>query len=344
MGAVTDVFLITGFLGSGKTTFLNRLTAGFSQDRKIMILMNEFGNIGIDGLLVEGEDLDILEISRGSIFCACVKTDFIRGLARIAREIQPDVLIIEATGAADPRDMKRDLGLSVFQHRFRLREQICLIDAENFMSVHEAFVSVEKQMVAATSFIINKIDRAEPSELRRIREIIRRHNSDAALHETTFGKVPLEGFTEPIHSLEASAVAPANPASGSVSRDGARETEPEAALAAEIERLLRDPLRIVLPPDSLSSDVYVVRETTTAAFHALVKALPPGILRAKGFVRLEGNVHLFSWVMGKIELQRVAYREIPETILGRLVFIGRPDAVQGLSAIYETCPIIRHKS
>ena len=54
MGAVTDVFLITGFLGSGKTTFLNRLTGAFPPDRKLMILMNEFGDVGIDGLLVEG--------------------------------------------------------------------------------------------------------------------------------------------------------------------------------------------------------------------------------------------------------------------------------------------------
>ena len=72
MESVTDVFLITGFLGSGKTTFLNRLIRAFPPDRKLTILMNEFGAVGIVGLLVEGEDLDILQISRWSIFCVCV--------------------------------------------------------------------------------------------------------------------------------------------------------------------------------------------------------------------------------------------------------------------------------
>lgn len=340
MGAVTDVFLITGFLGSGKTTFLNRLTGAFPPDRKLMILMNEFGDVGIDGLLVEGEDLDILEISRGSIFCVCVKTDFIKGLAKIAREIRPDVLIIEATGTADPGDMKRDLALSVFQNRFRFREQICLIDAENFEGVYETFASVEKQMAAATCFIINKIDLAGSSAVRRIREIIRRHHPDPVFYETTFGEVPLEGLTRSIRPPEAMETAPGDADSASRSPIPPLETE----LDAEIEKLLRDPLRVMLPPDSLASAVYTVGETTTETFSSFAGSLPSGLLRAKGFVRLNGDVHLFSWVMGKADLRRVISREIPETILGRLVFIGPPDALQRLSAVWGNDPIALGKS
>ena len=62
--AATKVFLITGFLGSGKTTFLNRMIDAFPKAYKLMVLMNEFGEIGIDGTLVEGDDLEMLEISR----------------------------------------------------------------------------------------------------------------------------------------------------------------------------------------------------------------------------------------------------------------------------------------
>ena len=63
------MLLITGFLGSGKTTFLNRIISNLPKELKLTILMNEFGEIGIDGILVEGDDIDMLEISRGSIFC-----------------------------------------------------------------------------------------------------------------------------------------------------------------------------------------------------------------------------------------------------------------------------------
>ncbi|MBC2745103.1 MAG: hypothetical protein HGJ93_19285 [Desulfosarcina sp.] len=102
MSATTSVYLITGFLGSGKTTLLNRIIQSFPKDRKLMILMNEFGDIGVDGTLVDDDDLAMLEISKGSIFCVCVKTDFIKGLMDIAQRMQPDVLIIEATGVANP--------------------------------------------------------------------------------------------------------------------------------------------------------------------------------------------------------------------------------------------------
>ncbi|MCF6249286.1 MAG: hypothetical protein L3J69_18305, partial [Desulfobacula sp.] len=109
MSSITNVILITGFLGSGKTTFLNRIVKAFPKDQKLMILMNEFGEIGLDGTLVEGDELDILEISKGSIFCVCVKIDFIRALSEIAHKLKPDVLIVESTGVANPSDLEKDL-------------------------------------------------------------------------------------------------------------------------------------------------------------------------------------------------------------------------------------------
>ena len=86
------------------------------ENHKMMILMNEFGEVGLDGTLIEGDDFDMLEISRGSIFCVCVKTDFIKALNEVARTIQPDLLIVESTGVANPTALKKDLSLSIFNH------------------------------------------------------------------------------------------------------------------------------------------------------------------------------------------------------------------------------------
>ena len=169
MGGTTHVTLITGFLGSGKTTFLNRIIQIFPENLKLMILMNEFGEIGLDGTLIEGDDFDILEISKGSIFCVCVKTEFIRSLNEIAQSIKPDVLIVESTGVANPSDLKKDLNLSIFQNRFKLSEQICIIDADCFEDAYNAFVSVEKQIASSTLFIINKKDLASPRQISRIK-------------------------------------------------------------------------------------------------------------------------------------------------------------------------------
>ena len=94
MSDFTQVYLITGFLGSGKTTFLNRIIKRFPPDKKLTLLVNEFGEVGVDGTLVEGDDIDMMEISKGSIFCVCVKTDFIKGLYELNSTIRPDVMLI----------------------------------------------------------------------------------------------------------------------------------------------------------------------------------------------------------------------------------------------------------
>ena len=88
--------LLTGFLGSGKTTLLNRLIDHYKSKRTVL-LINEFGKVGIDGeLLVEG-NYEKIELNKGSLFCICVRTDFIFEVETIATQIKPELLIIEAT-------------------------------------------------------------------------------------------------------------------------------------------------------------------------------------------------------------------------------------------------------
>ncbi|MBM3301346.1 MAG: GTP-binding protein, partial [Deltaproteobacteria bacterium] len=140
MGTVAiQAYLISGFLGSGKTTFLKRMLKETPPDLKLMILMNEFGEEGIDGALVEDPELEMIEISRGSIFCACVKGDFIKALYRIAFVIQPDVLVIEASGVANPTDIGRDLFDRVYKGNFASLEKVCLIDTGYFLEQYEIF-------------------------------------------------------------------------------------------------------------------------------------------------------------------------------------------------------------
>jgi len=143
MDAHTEVILINGFLGSGKTTLLNRLIKAIPGSYRVAVLMNEFGEIGIDGSMLQGEDLDIVEVSRGSIFCICVKTDFIKALHKIGNDIRPDLLIMEPSGVANPGDLKADFRMPLFRDRFRLLDQVCILDGVCFEDAYHAFVSVE---------------------------------------------------------------------------------------------------------------------------------------------------------------------------------------------------------
>jgi G3E family GTPase len=317
MTAKTDVFLVTGFLGSGKTTFLNRIMAAFPRDRKLMVLMNEFGEVGIDGTLIQGEDFDLLEINKGSIFCVCVKTDFIRGLYDIALKIRPDVLIIESTGVANPTDLKRDLQLPIFGNRFRLSEQFCLIDAINFLDVYETYASIEKQIKSSTVFIINKSDLANESKRNRIKEIIRRHHPSLVFFETTYAVIPLSGF---LNTSEAGA--PCDSPLDSAS--------PQGDLDLVIEQLLMDPVSEVVPPDRLVSKVYEWKGSDVQEISKILGELPRPLIRGKGFLRDKNGAYYFSLVMGEIKLEHKEISGKAAGLVNRLVFVGEPETMDDL--------------
>jgi len=314
----TDVFLITGFLGSGKTTFLNRIIKAFPQDRKLMILMNEFGDLGVDGVLVEGEDLDMLEISKGSIFCVCVKTDFIKGLMDIAQHKQPDVLLIEATGVANPTDLKKDLQLSIFQNQFTLKEQFCLIDAANFEDAYDTFVSVEKQIENATLFIINKIDTADKAAIDRIHQIVARHHPNPEFIQSMYADIPLEQYL-PVMDQDIE-----RPSTDISTED----------LEGFIDGLMAVPGISMMPQDQLVSRTLVWSVAGLDALKALVDQIPPGVVRAKGIVKAGTEVYLLNRVMDKAELEKIDPTEGMDALMNKVVFIGTPEAMQQLDSTF----------
>jgi G3E family GTPase len=320
MGSVTEVVLITGFLGSGKTTLLNRLIDHAPRQRKLMVLVNEFGDIGIDGQLVErGPDVELVEINRGSIFCVCVKRDFIRTLARVAQEIQPDLLVIEATGIANPADLRRDLALPCFGGRFAFSGQICVLDAENFLDTYGTFVSIEKQLATSTLFVVNKVEMVAAPVLEQIRQIVATHRPAPEIVATSYCRVPLERI-----SLLFSAAAPQSRAATSLPT-----AEQIDAAIAELCGAATDNLS---PPDRLAATVIVWRGRTRDEFDSALAALPPGIVRAKGFILIGGRPVLFSRVLQSHALQPWEGEAPAPTLVNQMVFIGSPEAVQHLES------------
>jgi G3E family GTPase len=323
MSEITRVYLITGFLGSGKTTFLNRIISRFPKDKKLTILMNEFGEIGIDGTLVEGDEIDMMEISRGSIFCVCVKTDFIKGLYELKAKVKPDVLLIESTGVANPSDLKRDLSLPIFNDRFKFMDQFCLVDAAHFLDAYEAYASIEKQIATSSVFIINKVDLASPEKLEGIKDLIRRFHPDPLFYETTFADIPFDRFFFP----ESPSLASETTSSEEM---GLHPVMSGEELEKYIDELLDSPDLEITPPDRLVSVTYHWRGTDLEEARSLAQSLPKAVLRAKGFLEEKGKTYLFSYVMGDwtiepsgIPQDRIHHKNV-------LVFIGPPESMEGI--------------
>jgi G3E family GTPase len=323
MSDFTGVYLITGFLGSGKTTFLNRIIDKFPKDKKLTILMNEFGEIGIDGTLIEGEELDMMEISKGSIFCVCVKTDFIKGLYELNNTVQPDVLIIESTGVANPSDLKRDLKLPIFNDRFQFVEQFCVLDAAHFLDAYETYASLEKQIASSTVFIINKTDLAPIETINKVKKVVHEFHPDPTFFETTYADIPLGQFLfteEKASQADEDSVAPKRE----------RRVLSENELDQFVDDLLDDPDLEITPPDRLLSVTYHWSGNDLEQVRDMAGRLPSSVVRAKGFLEEKGDIYVFNYVMGDWTIEA---SEIPENRIEHMnvvVFIGPPESMEGI--------------
>ncbi len=330
MANVTRVYLITGFLGSGKTTLLNRIIEHFPPERKLTLLVNEFGEVGVDGSLVEGEDIDMMEISKGSIFCVCVKTDFIKGLYELNTKFQPDVLLIESTGVANPSDLKKDLKLPIFNDRFQFEEQFCVIDAAHFLDAYGVYASLEKQIASSSVFIINKTDLASAEQIAETKKVIAEFHPDPLFIETTFADIPLEKFFGPDYGKPV-AVGGESPEEWKLSEEG---------LESFIEEMLDSPDLEITPPDLLVSAAYQWTGEDLAEVRSMAERLPAGVLRAKGLLEENGRVVLFSYVMGDWTIEPTertpAEVENPNTV----VFIAPPPVMDDIEAAVRDGPWI----
>ena len=329
MSEITRVYLITGFLGSGKTTFLNRIIDIFPKDKKLTLLVNEFGEIGVDGALVEGDEIDMMEISKGSIFCVCVKTDFIKGLYELNTKVQPDVLLIESTGVANPSDLKRDLKLPIFNDRFDFAEQFCMIDAVHFIDAYEVYASLEKQIASSTVFIINKVDLASPKTIAETKKVIRQFHPDPSFFETTYSKIPLDSFFD--------FTAPGS--SNSETPESEKEISSrlsEEELEQFIDDLLDSPDLEITPPDTLMSVAYHWKGDKLEQIGAMAEALPSSVVRAKGFVEEKDRMYLFNYVMGTWTVEETAVPKDRIQHKNIVVFIGPPESMDGIEQASKT--------
>ncbi len=194
MNKQIDFYLLSGFLGSGKTTLLQHMLSAFS-GKKIGVLINEFGSIGVDGASIETEGIQLVEINNGSIFCSCLKGNFLQTLIDFSG-LDIDVLFIENSGMADPSNIHQLLdelhGKMIRQLQYK--GAVCVIDAVTFLKYSKVLTPVQNQVASSNFIIINKIDLVNESTLVEIRSAVKAINPMAYITETMFAKIPAELF------------------------------------------------------------------------------------------------------------------------------------------------------
>lgn len=187
---MSSLYLITGFLGSGKTTFLRRFIRLFA-GRKIQLIVNEFGKEGVDGTLLAGLGAYLQEISGGSVFCSCRMDQFEKVLHQSA-EVNADVILVEASGLSDPTGVRRLFSQTERFPHIEYRGGICLIDAVRFPKIYATARTCVKQLASSDVAVVNKVDRATPEQLAETLSLISGQRPDMAILQTSFGEVGAE--------------------------------------------------------------------------------------------------------------------------------------------------------
>jgi len=184
------VTLVTGFLGSGKTTLVNHILSNRAGVRAA-VLVNELGDIGIDNdLIITAED-GMIELTNGCICCS-TNNDLVDSIVRVLRGATPvDHIIVETTGVADPLPVAHTFQRPEFRDALRLDAIIATADAEQFSLDLFDGIAARNQLRYADAILLNKCDRVDAVRLDTVEEKIRSLNAEARLVRTTRSAVPL---------------------------------------------------------------------------------------------------------------------------------------------------------
>ena len=194
--ATVPVTVLTGYLGAGKTTLLNRLLTE-QHGRKYAVVINEFGELGVDGDLVVDTDEEVFEMNNGCI-CCTVRGDLIRiinGLMK--RRTKFDGIIVETTGLANPAPVAQTFFVDEdVRARTRLDAIVTVVDAKTLPARLADSAEAEEQIAFADVIVLNKIDLVSADDLASVEGRIRAINPAAVIHHADHSRVPVTAILD----------------------------------------------------------------------------------------------------------------------------------------------------
>ncbi len=320
------VTIITGFLGSGKTTLLNHILSN-QKGMRTAVLVNEFGEIGIDAELIVSSEEDLVELNNGCI-CCTIRDDIAESVLRLMeRSAKIDYLVVETTGLADPLPVALTFLGPELRDLTRLDSIITLVDATNFAP--DLFNSdvAYSQIAYGDVILLNKTDLVEPAEIERLEKRIREIKEDARILRTVNSVVPLELI------LDTDLFQPSSLPHQHASHDHDHEHDPDH----EHDHDHNHSHHSHIEADGFNSLAFESDQPFSLdAFQNFLNELPDAVFRAKGILWFEESPerHIFHLSGRRYTLSSDEWPRQPKN---QLVLIGQHLDTAQLRKKLEAC-------
>jgi G3E family GTPase len=299
------VYILTGFLGSGKTTLLTKAVDYWvSSGKKPAIIMNEVGDVNLEGILIN-EAVPVAEMLNGCI-CCTIRGDLSLEINNIVQEYEPDVILIECTGIANPVEVLESVTDTAMLTSIELKPVFTVVDASMLLqeaprSSKRTMKLMQDQIRCGSFIVVNKADKVPSGQWTAVEERLRQWNAHAQIMFTTHCQLDMKLFFDP-------------------------ETETQLKNGMSIEGIEKPDDESVVhiheSHDHVSVHMeYLNRPLDRDVFEQFVDDLPEGVYRAKGIVHFAGDAecHLLQYAYREKQILRIHPQKAVKDIL---VFIG----------------------
>ena len=331
-----SVIIVTGFLGAGKTTLVNRILTG-DHGRRIAVIVNEFGEVGIDHHLLIASDQEVIQMNNGCICCS-VRGDLLRSLFELTEHrAKFDTVIIETTGLAEPAPVAQTLYADErIRSEFALEGVITVVDAKHVTAQLEESAEACEQIAFADLIVLNKTDLAAPEELDLIEQKIGSLNRVAKIHRTKTSELDLDVvFGVEGADLEERIDAAVDAHDGHA-HDGGRHNghdDHKRGHHRHHNHLQNIETVCIVEPGELDG------MKLSIWFRSQIAEFGINLLRMKGLLNLRGDPDQFLFQGVRMEFEGRPGRawSADEKRLNRLVFIGRNLDQDAITRGFRNC-------